>query len=91
MSIFETWIGLPFSVAPWPRAAGEEFVVVGIEDHAGDHRVALREPHRNAEARIVVREIRGAVERVDVPAKFGSGVAAGAFFGDDAMLRENIY
>ena len=33
-------------------------------------------------------EIGGAVERIHVPAKFGSGVLAGALFGGDGMTGE---
>src|SRR5713226_1383616 len=48
---------------------GEKFVVKGIEDCGGEKRVLLGDSDRNAEARIPVGEIRGAVERINVPAK----------------------
>jgi len=51
---------------------GEKLVVKRIEDRSGENRIALGERNRDAEARISVREIGGAVERVDVPAKFRS-------------------
>src|SRR5713101_9898777 len=51
---------------------GEKFVVKRIEDRSGEKRIALGECDRDAEARISVREIRSAVERINVPAKFRS-------------------
>ncbi len=49
---------------------GKEFVVKRIEARRGEQRIPLGERDRNAEARIAVRKIRGAIERIDVPAKF---------------------
>jgi len=69
---------------------GIQLVVVGIEDHGGEQRVALRQRDGNTETGIVMREIRGAVERIDVPAKFGSGVLAGALFRSDGVARKQI-
>src|ERR1700682_6412071 len=51
---------------------GEQFIVKRIEDHGGEKRIPLGESDRNAEAGIPMGEIRGAVERVDVPAKLRS-------------------
>src|SRR5229473_7719220 len=67
---------------------GEKFVVKRIEDRGGEKRIALGECDRDAEARISVREIRGAVERIDVPAKFRSRSALmpGSLFGGDGMV-----
>src|SRR5882672_596358 len=67
---------------------GEEFVVKGIEDDGGKQRVALGKSDRNAETRVTVCEVGGAVERIDVPAEFGGAFLAGAFFGGDGMVRE---
>jgi hypothetical protein len=66
----------------------EKFVVKRIEDRGGEKRIVLGKRNRDAEARISVREIRGAVERIDVPAKFGSGSALmpGSLFGGDGMI-----
>src|SRR5713226_7044573 len=67
---------------------GEKFVVKGIEDRGGEKRIALGERNRDAETRISVREIRGAVERIDVPAKFRrrSALMPGSFFGGDGVV-----
>src|SRR6266849_3047822 len=67
---------------------GEKFVVKRIENRGGEERIALGECNRNAEARIAMGEIRGAVKRVNVPAKFRSGstLVAGALFGGDGMF-----
>jgi hypothetical protein len=67
---------------------GKKFAVERIEDHGGEKRVALSERDGNAKTRIAVREVGGAVERIDVPAEFGSSFLAGAFFGGDGMVRE---
>ena len=47
---------------------GEEFIGDGIVDYGGDQRALLRKSEGNAETRIAVGEIGGAVERIDVPA-----------------------
>ena len=62
--------------------------MVGIEDGGSEQRVALGERDGNTETGIAVCEIGGAVERIDVPAKFGSGVLTGAFFCSDGMAGE---
>src|SRR4051812_47548692 len=69
-------------------SGAKQFVVIRIVDDAGDQRVALRQAHRDAEAWIAVSKIGGAVERIDVPAKFRAGVVSGAFFCDDAVIGE---
>ena len=80
----------------------EKFIVKRIEDRGGEERILLGESDRDAEARIPVSEIRGAVERIDVPAKvrsrsafmprslFGSNGVIGEIFGqplDDQPFR----
>ena len=67
---------------------GVKFIVERIEDHGGQERVTLRQSNGNAEAGVAVSEIRGAVERIDVPAKFGSGLLTGAFLGGDGVAGE---
>jgi len=49
---------------------GEKFVVERIEDRGGEKRIPLGECDRNTEEGIPVSKIRGAVERIDVPAEF---------------------
>jgi hypothetical protein len=68
----------------------EKFVVKRIKDCGGEKRFALGKCDRDAEARISVREVGGAIERVDVPAKFRSGSAfmPGSLFGGDGMIGE---
>src|SRR5713226_326783 len=67
---------------------GEKFLVKRIEDHGGEKRIPPGERDRDAEARISVREIGGAVERIDVPAKVRSRSALmpRSFFGSDGVL-----
>ncbi len=67
---------------------GEEFFINGIVDDAGDDSVAVSEGDGHAEAGIAVGKIRGAVERVDVPAVLGVVILANAFFGSDGMRRK---
>ena len=81
-------MGLLFNMAPSPSSGGEKFVGDGIEDDAGEDGFAVCKRDRNAEARIAVGEIGGAVERIDVPAKFGVAFVAGAFFGGDGVVGE---
>src|SRR5215467_6302171 len=69
---------------------GVELVVERIENYGSEERVALGKGDGNGEAGIVVREICSAVERVDIPAKFGSGVLPGAFFGGDGVAGEKL-
>jgi len=66
--------------------AAKQFVVVGIVDNTGDHRIALCEAHGDAEARVAVSKIGGAVERIDEPAKLGGSVVTGPLFGHDGMI-----
>src|ERR1700681_4251354 len=68
----------------------EEFLVDRVVNHRGDKRIMLRQSQRNAEAGIAVREIGGAVERIDVPSKArsGGGLVATAFLGGDGMVGE---
>ncbi len=67
---------------------GEQFIVDRVKDYAGEDGVALGERDRDAEARITMREIGGAVERIDVPSKFGVSFVASALFGGDGVIRE---
>ena len=65
-----------------------ELAVNRIVDDAREERLFVREGNRHAEAWIAVREIGGAVERIDVPAIFGSVLPAGTFLGGDGMFRK---
>ena len=49
---------------------GEEFVAHGIVNHAEFQLPLVLQPHRDTKARISVRVIRGAIQRVDDPAPF---------------------
>ena len=68
--------------------SSEEFFVNGIVDDAGDDLVAVRERDRDAETGIAVREIRGPVEWVDMPAIFGVVITAETFFCGDGVGGE---
>src|SRR5581483_1782285 len=65
---------------------GEQLVIGGIVDEAGDDRVLALERDRDAEMRDAVQEIGGAVERVDDQAMrlVGAFVAA-AFLAEKAV------
>jgi len=79
---------LAVETSAFGAGSGEKLVVEGIEDSGGEERVALRDGDGDAEARIAVSKIGGAIERVHVPAEFGGGSAfvAGAFFGGDGVV-----
>src|SRR4029077_16881874 len=50
---------------------GEQLLVKRIEDDPCDYRIPLRQAYRHAKARITVREVGRAVERIAMPAEFG--------------------
>src|SRR5579862_2047770 len=71
----------------------EKLVADGIEHDAGDRLAIFAEADRDREARISVRKVRGAVERIDVPAIFRAGGGRGrapALFGDDRVIGKAI-
>ena len=77
-------------VEPGALAAGggKEFVVDGVIDDTSHQGVALLERDRDAEAGVAVGEICGAVERVNVPAKFRRTFVPRAFLGSDRVVGE---
>ncbi len=65
----------------------EHFVADGIEHDARDRLAVLGEADRDGEAGIAVREVRGAVERIHVPAVFRARRSRpAAFFGDNRVI-----
>ena len=78
------------SVQSGAIAAGssEEFFVNWVINDAGDNFVGVGESDRDAETGIAVREIRGAVEWVNVPAIFGVVITAETLFGGDGVGGE---
>src|SRR5260370_22851341 len=70
----------------------EKLFVERIEDDGGEKRVSLCERDGNAEAGVAVREVGGAVERIDVPAKLRSRSAlmARSFFGCNSMVGKEF-
>ena len=64
----ETRIGWPFSRAPCPRSAVNSSSADRVVDDADLERAVDLERDRHAEERQAVREVRGAVERIDDPA-----------------------
>ncbi len=80
-------------VQPCARSAlaSKHLVALRIEDHSRDDLPGLFERQRDVIHGEAVREIRGAVQWIDVPTVFGrlAGVAA-AFFSDDGMGREML-
>ena len=71
-----------------PRS-GEEIVADRVEDHALRDHALVRERDRHAVLREAVQEVGRAVEWIDDPQVLGVGVAAaaGAFLGEDRVLR----
>src|SRR5260370_2494639 len=67
---------------------GEKFVVKRIEDRGGEQRIPLGKSDRDAKAGISMSEVRGAVKRINVPAKFGSRSALmpRALFGSNSVV-----
>src|SRR5260370_10072316 len=53
-------------------SGSEKFVVKRIESRGGEQRISLGKSDRDAKAGIAVGEIRGAIQRINVPAKFRS-------------------
>src|SRR5882757_11007615 len=66
----------------------KKFISNGVVHYAGQNRIALRQRDRDAEAGIAVREIRRAIQWIDVPAKLRRIVVPGTFFRGDRMIRE---
>src|SRR5580765_4139942 len=66
--------------------SGKELVINRMVDDASENCVVLRERNRDREARILMRKIGGAVERIDMPAKFGIAFVPGTFFCRDGMV-----
>src|SRR5579863_3836345 len=58
--------------------SGEKLVIEGIVDYAGEQGSPLSQRDGNGKARIAVCEIRGAIERIHVPPKFGTAFVAGS-------------
>ena len=63
-------------------------MVKGIENRRGKKRIPLGESDRNGKAGIPVGKIRGAVERINVPAKVRSRSALmpGSLFGSNGVV-----
>jgi hypothetical protein len=80
--------GLAIQCGASATGGGEKFIVDGVVNDTRDHRIALGKRDRNAEARVAVREIRGAIERIDMPAKLGGAFVAGSLLGGDGVVGE---
>ena len=77
-----------FRYAPAPASAREHLIASGIDDHAADQLAGAFQRQRHVEHRKSVREVGGAVERIDVPAIFGRSCVAAAFLGHDGVRGE---
>src|SRR5208337_3217618 len=66
----------------------EAFFLERVEDHAELHAAAPFVRDRHAELRIAVREVGGAVERVDDPSMVALMRAGAAFLGKDRVGRK---
>src|SRR5690242_13236710 len=77
----------PVIVQPGAGAAlgAEHFAPDRVENHACDHFTRPLQAERHVEHRKAVREIRGAVQRVHVPAELGGAFVPSAFFGHDSV------
>ncbi len=88
LAVRDTRRGAPFSHAPTPRSAVKSSWRFGIEDRADDRLAVDLERQRRAEDRDAVREVGGAVERVEHPSVRPAAVAAAQFLGQDVVLGE---
>src|SRR5260221_4154831 len=66
----------------------EAFFFQSVEHHAELHPAASLVRDRHAELRIAVREVRGAVERIDDPSMVALMHAGAAFLGKDRVGRK---
>ena len=80
-----TRIGRPFSVAPPPATARNTSPRHGLDHDAGDDRAVDLGGDRDAEARVAVEEVHGAVDGVDQPAHPGAAPAAAALLAEDRV------
>lgn len=69
-------------------SGSEKLFVDGIVNDTGDDLIAPGESNGDAEARVAVGKICGAVERIDVPAEFGFVIFAEPFFCCDGVGRK---
>ena len=70
---------------------GEQLVVGGIVDDAGDDRAFALERDRDREVRDAVQEVHGAVERIDDPAMGLVGAfARAAFLAEEAVAGAGV-
>src|SRR5436189_4131300 len=58
---------------------GKKFVASGIVDHPRNHLPLVLQRHRDTEHRKAMREIRGSIERIDIPAILAAGVNKALF------------
>src|SRR6185312_9844962 len=68
----------------------EQFIARRIVTNPRNHLLISFETHRYTEHGISVGEIRGAIERVDVPAEFAAGVAQPLFFAQNIVRRPDL-
>src|ERR1039458_10488544 len=71
---------------PTSPGGGEEFVAGGVVENAGDELALAFQSHGDAEDRVTVGEVGGAVQRIDIPAEAAAVGIARALFADDVML-----
>ena len=83
----DTWMGVPFSVAPWPADAANSSSRTGSKTTPAARAPRGFRGDRHREERIVVREVGGAVERIDEPAHRRALVGA-RFLGEHGVIRE---
>ena len=80
------------AVQPRSGAAlgGEQLAIQRIVDDAGNHFVFAGQRERDVPQRKAVREVGGAVERIDIPAQRRFQLRAPAFFGYDPVLGKTL-
>src|SRR5258708_40274342 len=66
----------------------EKFIINWIVNNACDNRSVLCQRNGSRKARIFVREICCAIQRINVPVKFGTAHVPGTFLGGDGVFRE---
>src|SRR6478735_6788462 len=64
----------------------EHFVAARVKDHAGDSLALAFQRNRNTKDGIAMGKVRGAIERVNIPAKVAAGFAPAALFANQVMI-----
>src|SRR6185312_330509 len=73
---------------PASSLSSEELVPRWVVHDAGDHFIVARESERDTEDRKAVCEVRGPVERINIPETFARALGARTFFSYNPVTRK---